>query len=185
MPTSLPLYDEDIFDLVRKVNPITILDVGPGYGRMGVALRERSPHSTIDAVEIDQEYRDKFNLSSIYNTVHIDHIKDFCASNPSLRYDIALFNDILEHLFRSEAMDVLDFMLYRCKFIVVQWPNNFLQDAWEGHESEVHRSNFHLRDFLNHQFDVLKYRRMDLLGHGFSMNYCVLRGYKNITDIQV
>lgn len=185
MPTSLDIYDHDFFDFISKVQPTNLLDVGPGWGRMGIAVKQRLPSCIVDAVEIDSSYVTQFNLSAIYNTVHINDIKNFCLAGSSLRYDVVLFNDILEHLFRSDALDVLDFMLYRSKYIVVQWPNDHLQDAWEGHESEVHRSNFTLKDFLDHNFDVLKYKKKYYLENGFTMNYCVLRGYKHRTDIAV
>jgi trans-aconitate methyltransferase len=183
MPTSLDIYDNDFFDFIKKTQPANLLDVGPGWGRMGLAIKQHLPLCTVDAVEIDSSYITQFNLSSIYNTIHIGDIKTFCNSKSSMRYDVVLFNDILEHLFRSDAMDVLDFMLYRSKYIVVQWPNDLLQDAWEGHESEVHKSNFTLKDFLNHNFDVLKYKKKYYHDHGFIMNFCILKGYKHKTDI--
>jgi trans-aconitate methyltransferase len=185
MPTSIDIYNPDFVDLLQKVNPTNLLDVGPGWGRMGHLTKSSLPNCICDAVEVDSSYIEQYNLRQIYSEVYNDDIKNFCLKNSQMRYDIVLFNDILEHLFRSEALDVLDFILYRAKYIIVQWPNDYLQDTWEGHESEVHKSNFTLRDFLNHSFDVLKYRKKYYNEAGVSLNYCVLRGYKNQTDIAV
>lgn len=183
MPTSLDIYDHEFFEFVKKTQPTNMLDVGPGWGRIGIAVKSLMPNCVIDAVEINNSYVDQYNLKRIYNTIYINDIKSFCLSTSSMRYDIVLFNDILEHLFRSDALDVLDFMLYRTKYIVVQWPNDHLQDAWQGHESEVHRSNFTLKDFLNYNFDVLKYRKKYYLEYGFTMNFCILKGYKHTTEL--
>lgn len=183
MPTSATLYDSEFVELLQKIVPSNLLDVGPGYGRMGITAKSTISSCVVDAVEVDSTYIEKFNLKQIYKEVYNDDIKNFCLKNPQVRYDIVLFNDILEHLFRSEALDILDFMLYRAKYIVVQWPTNYLQDDWEGHSSEVHKSNFTLNDFLNHNFDILKYRKKYYSEVDISLNYCVLRGYRNRTDI--
>ena len=185
MPTSIDIYNNDTIDLLHKINPSSILDVGPGFGRIGSLIRAHKPDCTVDAVECDQSYITSFQLDKIYNNIYNFDIKDFCLKNPRIRYDLVMFNDILEHLFRSDALDVLDFMLYRSKYILVQWPNNYLQDDWENHESEVHRSNFTIQDFVNHNFEILKYRKKHYSEFKISINYCVLNGYNNTTDIDI
>jgi trans-aconitate methyltransferase len=183
MPTSLDIYDQDFFDFLSKVQPLNLLDVGPGWGRMGISTKKHYPNCVIDAIEVDSSYIDQYNLKLIYNTVYNEDIKNFCLKNSHIRYDVVLFNDILEHLFRSEAMDVLDFLLYRSKFVVVQWPNDYLQDAQDGHESEVHRSNFNLKDLIDYNFDILKYKKKYYLEHEFTLNFAIIKGYKHKTDV--
>lgn len=185
MPTSLNLYDYEYVQLFNKVNPKTILDVGPGYGRMGQMVKNLNIDCKLDAIEIDSTYINQYNLYSIYQTIYNCDVKNFCLEHPRLRYDIVIFNDILEHMFRSEAMDVIDFLLYRTNYIVVQWPTDFVQDDWENHQSEVHRSNFKLLDFCLKGFNVLKYKKIDFHNDGFTMHYCVLNGYKNKNIIDI
>jgi len=183
MPTSDPCFDSDFRDFIQKAQITRMLDVGPGQGRMGIITKDILPNCQIDCVEIEQVYIDKFNLSSIYNTIYNDDIKNFCMKNSNVKYDLVLFNDILEHLFRSDAMDVIDSMLYNSKFIIVQWPTNLAQDAVDGFQSEIHRSNFTLTDFINYNFDIMKYKKKYYNDHNFNMNFSVLRGYTNKTDI--
>ena len=185
MPTSLDTFDSDFLIFLKKAMPATSLHVGPGLGRYGYHMRDHLPSCVRDAVEVDLSYIEKYKLNSLYRTVYNEDIKNFLLKNSTMRYDLVLFNDILEHLFRSDAIDVLDFCLYRSKFVVVQWPNDLLQDNWEGHESEVHRSNFKLKDLVDHNFNVMFYKKKYFIDDqfNFSMNFCVLKGYKHNTEI--
>lgn len=179
MPTSLDLNDRDLLDFISENEINTILDVGPGDGRIADNILQGYPHCSIDAVEIETDYVIKYKLEQKYKKVYNQNIKDFCLNNSQLRYDLVVFFDILEHLFRSEAFDVLDCMLYRSKFIIVQWPNDYLQDDYQGVKSEIHKSNFTIRELINQGFDVVFFKKKNYKEYNFSMNFCIMQGYKN------
>lgn len=71
-----------------------VLDIGPGSGVIGAALKERG-FTDLSAVEIDAEARD--HVKPIYNTVS-DSIEHF----GSKRFDIILLLDVIEHMAEPE-----------------------------------------------------------------------------------
>jgi predicted TPR repeat methyltransferase len=180
MPTSADIFDSDYQSFINIVKPQKILDIGPGAGKYEKLTREVL-HCQIDAVEIDSDYIEKYNLKERYNNIVISDTKEYCLKNSSIRYDVVIFGDVLEHMFRSDAMDVLDFMLYRSKYIYCMWPNNYLQDAYDGHESEAHRSNFTIKDLADHGFDII-YMKKRRFGDE-RMTVCILQGYKNKEEL--
>lgn len=182
MPTSANIFDNDYLGLVNLVKPKNILDVGPGEGKYHRLTRLISD-CTLDAIEVDDSYVDTYKLRDKYNQVFVSDIKEFCSKNSRMRYDIVVFGDVLEHLFRSDAMDVLDFVLYRAKYVVVMWPNNYWQDDWEGHESEAHKSNFTLKDFSDKGFDVIFFKKRRYGNE--RMSFCILQGYMNNEEIEL
>lgn len=67
-----------------------ILDVGPGSGFVGQALKERG-YSQLYAVEIDPQARQ--HVASIYNRVEED-----LRGLPGMKFDLVLLLDVLEHM---------------------------------------------------------------------------------------
>lgn len=182
MPTSADIFDTDYMSLVNLVKPISILDVGPGEGKYS-KLTKQVTDCRIDAVEVDGSYVTTYNLKQKYNNIFVSDFKDFCSKNSRIRYDIVVFGDVLEHMFRSDAMDVLDFILYRAKYVVVMWPNNYWQDDWEGHESEAHKSNFTIKDFVDKGFDVIYYKQRRFGNE--RMSFSILQGYMNKDELSL
>ena len=145
-------------------------------------LRTALPNCKIDAVEPTDSYIKDFGLQDVYHHVYNMSIDDYVTKHPEKRYDVVIIGDMLEHLYRSKAFDYLDFLLYRSGWVLVVWPTNFVQDAWEGNQYECHRSNFKLADFAN-VFQVEFYAKKFLQHHEYdplrvdvNMHYCVMKG---------
>ena len=49
-------------------------------------------------------------------------IDQYCEDHIDREVDIVTALDVLEHLPRSKAFDVIDQMLYHCKFMIIIWP---------------------------------------------------------------
>jgi hypothetical protein len=172
-----------IKDHLQIINPSTVLDVGAGAGKMGYLCREAVKHSRIDCIEPTESYIDTYKLNTIYNKVYNTSIQDFATKHCQNRYDLVIFGDILEHLFRSEAIDCLDFILYRTNWAMIVWPTNLPQDDWGDNTYEIHKSNFKLNDIAS-KFDVLYYKKKFLGYHNnnseypsYELNYCLMRGH--------
>lgn len=58
-----------------------------------------------------------------------------------------IIGDCIEHMRKSEGLDLLNFLIYRSKHIVVVYPDRFQQDDWEGHAAEAHISTWSKADF--------------------------------------
>jgi len=152
MPYSDSRFDEKTSSILSKLQPQSVLDIGPGAGKYGRLVRAASPKARIEAVEIDRSYIKEFKLNDVYDRVHINSIQKFVESHYDTTYDLVIFGDVIEHLKKSEGQDVLNFFVYRCKHIIVQWPHGYVQNTWEGHVHENHISVWGKSDFSNFKF---------------------------------
>lgn len=158
MPYSDSRLDNIVKQMLQKLAPKTILDIGPGYGKYSRLVREVLPPETIiEAVEIDKSYIKKFNLTEHYNKVHNLPVQKFIEDGIDKNYDLIIFGDVIEHLKKSEGIDAVNFFVYRSKNILIQWPHGYIQNTWEGREHEAHISVWGKSDFLN--FDYKWYEK--------------------------
>ena len=182
VPYSVNTFDDILVDQIKRLNPKTVLDVGAGAGKNGRLLRQSFYSGTLDAIEPTEKYITEFNLSNIYNKVYTQSIEEYIQKNSTNRYDVVVFGDVLEHLFRSSVIDYLDYFLYRTRWVIIVWPTHHPQDDYYNNHYEVHRSNFNLRD-LSDKFDVQYF----VTSYGFDnpepasisakYNYCVIKGH--------
>ena len=157
MPGSVPYFDDVYIEHIKLLKPNSVLDVGVGAAKYGFLTRQSIPHCNIHGLEPELSYLEKYKTSGIYNKIYNKSIQQFVREdmNNQEKYDLVVFGDILEHLFLSEAYDVLNFFSTRCKWLIVQFPSNMPQFAVDGINWEVHRSNLELKDFI--RYNVIYY----------------------------
>lgn len=169
MPYSDSRLDPMVKSIIKKLKPQKILDVGPGHGKYARLIRSvLGSDASIEAVEIDAEYIKTFKLKEHYDKVYNCSIQEFTNSHLDVAYDLVIFGDVIEHLRKSEGVDVLNFFVYRAKHIMIQWPHGYMQNAWEGHEHEAHVAVWGKSDFSNFEY---KWYQKDF------MRLVVLKGY--------
>ena len=157
MPFSLPAFDALVGQHLRQLAPARVLDVGAGAGKHGKLVRAHLPAAHLEGVEPTESYHAKFALSEIYHRLYPLSIQAFLQEHSRQTYDLVIIGDVLEHLFRSEALDVLDCLLYRTTWLLALWPTNMPQnDEYDNNKYEIHKSNFKLAD-LAAAFDVHYY----------------------------
>lgn len=133
-----------------SLNPRSFLDIGCGFGRWGFLAREfcdifqgRYDKSTwktrIDGVEVFEEYI-RPHHKYIYDKIYICKIEDFI--NDMNKYDVIFAGDVIEHLEKSEAKDLLEklFSKYNKSLIVAVPLGNWYQGEVFGNPYETHRS---------------------------------------------
>ena len=87
-------YCGKIFEWIKKQNPVSIIDIGGGYGTFCMYCRKLFPNSYIRLVDIVQTAN--FEMLKENN---IDLcLCDIEKSIPDGTYDIVIFTEILEHL---------------------------------------------------------------------------------------
>lgn len=149
MPYSSFIFDNAIAEIIKLIGPKVFLDLGAGAGKYGAMVKEIDPSIETIAVEIEKDYLEKFKLRSIYNQTWNIPVTDLVRSKYfDSRFDIIMFGDILEHLKKSEGVDLLNFLIYRCRWIIVEFPHRYLQNAVDGYTSEAHISVWTENDFL-------------------------------------
>lgn len=121
----------DVLEIIRKVNPIKILDVNVGFGRWGILCREllerdnmgkvRRPdlwNLKIDGIEhIESTYLQSYH-DIFYDNIYRQKIDTFLSSHVSL-YDLTIFSDILEYTEKQEAIKMINDAMEISRFILV------------------------------------------------------------------
>ena len=150
MPSSDYNSIPKVLQVVNRIGPLSILDVGVGTGRYGFLFREildfnygrfnRSEwHTRIDGVEIDASYildHHKGLYSIIYNG-------DFNQVELPGTYNLIFMGDVLEHWADGQWQMALKKAKLNSDILIVVAPNNkesMNQGVWRGHESERHLS---------------------------------------------
>jgi 2-polyprenyl-3-methyl-5-hydroxy-6-metoxy-1,4-benzoquinol methylase len=141
--------------LIRELDPQSLLDIGPGFGKYGFLAREylelwfRTTDYTkrtrrIDAVEIFGPY-----VTSLQRSVYDDiQVGDAIEMLPQLTtYDVVLLLDVIEHLSKEDGIRLITASLQKGTFVVVSTPKNPApQDAHFGNVHERHISVWTKRD---------------------------------------
>lgn len=127
--------------------PTTALDVGAGAGKYGTLLREACPGCVITAIEIYEPYLERYRLREIYDYVNCGDALQLIETAVDSTYDLVLFGDVLEHFRKSCGVDLLNFFVYRCRYILALFPSEYVQNSVEGNRAEAHLSTWSESDF--------------------------------------
>lgn len=172
MPSSRPAIIAPILDIIMGLAPKTILDVGVGFGKWGVLLREylevwqgrymnKEWEVLIDGVEPwGPYYNDLHDL--VYNTMHMMPVEEFLPL-VERSYDLVLMSEVVEHMERGTAEEVLPKLWdLALKAIIITSPvGGSPQGEVFGNKYERHRSAWDAADF------------MSIFGRG---NYSIVQG---------
>lgn len=154
-------------DIIKKINPSSILDIGVGFGRWGVMYREyldywagrilrRDWTMVLDGIEVYPKYIKKYH-KYFYSKIYygdayyvIDKIKK--------NYDLAILGDVFEHFEKDKAIDLMKRLLKKSKYILLNLP---LGENWEqaegcGNIHERHLSFWESEEIIK-LFPVVRY----------------------------
>lgn len=165
MPSSYSLGKNEITEFINMKIPrdSKVLDVGPGWGCYGQILKH---NYTVDCIEIFPRYVEQFNLKQIYNKVIIGDICDFDYQE----YDFIVMGDVLEHIEKNKAINLINQMNNKNKKIMVAVPYQYKQGEYEGNIHETH-----LQDDLTHEIVLQRYPclklRVDCKIYGYYTNF--------------
>lgn len=152
---------------ISSFNPLSLLDVGCGFGRWGFLIREaqdickerykKSEWLTrIDAVEVFKDYICPHH-EYIYNNIYIMKIQNYLKKMP--RYDVIVAGDVIEHLDKSEGEKIIHSLLSKTnKALIVAMPlgDNWTQGEFFGNIDETHRSIWYRKDFIRLKYSYIK-----------------------------
>jgi SAM-dependent methyltransferase len=110
----------------------SILDIGCGHGFYYKLLSDH--FNKFDAVEIWSPYIQEYNLEQMYDNIYNVNILDFEFEY----YDIIIMGDILEHLDRIEAQNLLNKIKDKCQELIVVVPYYLPQGEVFGNKYEIH-----------------------------------------------
>jgi len=146
-------------EALRDISPYRVLDIGVGFGRWGILVREfcdewRHRHHRenwlvhIEGIEIFPKNVEDYHLI-FYNAIHIGDAAEILAEMNQI-WDVIIFGDVLEHWPRNIAEQVLSRANKLADYILINIP---LGPGWErmsmyGNPYEEHKSFWNLDELL-------------------------------------
>jgi predicted SAM-dependent methyltransferase len=166
-------------ELIRRINPNSILDVGAGFGRWGILSREfleiwdncnysDTWNRKTDAVEIFEDYVKPYH-SYFYNNVYIENASDFIRNSDN-KYDLIICGDVIEHMEKNEGEKFIRDCLSKCRYLMINIPigKNWEQGTSNNNKYEAHKSIWNNSDFRKYQNRKIKGFR-DYISRKFSV----------------
>lgn len=154
-------------DLIKKLDPKSILDIGVGFGRWGILFREflevwgdnnfkGNWTRIIDGVEIFPEYINSYH-DFFYNNIYIEDALDFIKHTKN-KYDLINCGDVIEHFKKSDAIEFIQTCLNKSKYVLINIPvgNNWEQGPVNNNNNEMHLSVWEVSDFKNYDNTLIK-----------------------------
>lgn len=192
MPTSITIHISDVLRVMRKSKAKSFLDIGCGFGRWGLLARDifdimhchytkDSWQTRIDGVEAFADYITPIH-NYIYNNVYIEKIEDFIKKNDT-RYDVIFAGDILEHLEKEPAQDVIKTLFDRCNHtLIIAIP---LGDIWPqgsvlGNVYETHRSTWYKEDFKKLNASTIKVYKLGIRRRYAVVTWCKITKWQKL-----
>ena len=146
MPTGVLLVAERTVTLAGNIQPAPkrILDIGCGYGKHGVLLREYlDPTPIVDGIEAWEPYVEAHRLRGIYDSLRVgDALK--LAQAELEPYDLVVMGDVIEHMDKGPAID----LLARIRgWIIIATPVHHFHTDEGLPPTEAHVSHWTRQDF--------------------------------------
>jgi len=159
MPVSTSVHISHCLTYIIGLKPQSVLDVGCGFGLWGFLCRmyldvyegrvqPAEWNTCIDGLELFEPYIQDHHRS-LYSSIRIGDVRDAAAGLDA--YELIIAGDIIEHLEKDEADEVLDHLYSRAtRALLVNIP---LGHGWDhpeqyGNPGELHRSQWEVQDFL-------------------------------------
>lgn len=151
MPASAKEGKTEILSWVNNINHDfkKVLDLGVGKGTYSRLFRKR-PSKLSNArwigVEAWEPYIEQFDLRSQYHEIINKDIRllDYPALAP---VDIVIAGDVLEHVTKQEAINIVDKVLQISPYMIISIPIiHYPQGPWQGNQYEIH-----VKDDWSHQ----------------------------------
>lgn len=157
MPSSQYYQINEIIEIITRLRPGKVLDIGPGFGKYGMLAREylelwdgRDQYSDwrcrIDCIEGFEKYITPLHRY-IYNDVYTGDAARMVFDLEE-RYDLVLMIDVIEHFEHEKGLEILNYFLARGSHILISTPK-FVNPQGEafGNPFEQHRSGWKKSDF--------------------------------------
>lgn len=141
----------------------TILDVGAGQGKYGRLL----PEYVVDACEVWRPYVDEYRLRDVYREVFICDVREFVASAyfDAEVYDVVVLGDVLEHLPRADAEDLLSLICELTHEVLVVIPYRYVQGPEHGNDYQRHLQDDLTPELMTREYPMLRLVALETREH--------------------
>jgi SAM-dependent methyltransferase len=162
MASSFVSQVPGIINIISRLKPQTILDIGKGFGKYGFLIHEYvgidnskkidpskkmkdQSNIKIDAVEVDPDLMLP-HLDQFYNQIHFGDVLKLYKQLPV--YDLIIMVDIIEHIPKAETIPMLAQFLKQGSKILISTPIDFFEQHLYESEYENHVSHWTKKDFI-------------------------------------
>jgi trans-aconitate methyltransferase len=144
MPESDPAVRYPALDFIKQNKQSgNILDLGVGSGFYGRALHEIYPNIDIYGIEIWKNYIG-LNQTAHYKHIYIDNILSFDYNKiKDKNIELVIAGDVMEHLFKSDALNLFALLKTYFKWIVVTIPITVVEQGPDNIYGNVHETHLH------------------------------------------
>lgn len=134
MPYSSESGKAYIRNIVGRVRHDRMLDIGCGSG----TYAKMFPEAHWTGVEVWEPYIDEFNLNELYDSIVIGDVRSTYLGVLG-HFDVAIVGDILEHMTKAQAVDLMHRVRAIADTVIVSIPiGHYPQDEYNGNPYEKH-----------------------------------------------
>lgn len=149
MPSSYVDSFPPIVKLLIDLQPQRVIDIGPGWGKYGLACREYvSDLLTVDAIEVRPGRLPV--QDAIYGNVWTNDVRCYTSARFWSRWDLALLIDVIEHMPLVEGHLLLDTILGSGCGVIVATPKVWIEQHDDCNPYEEHVSFWEWTEFQEH-----------------------------------
>lgn len=167
-------------EICEAIRPTSILELGCGVG----SFLSQNPQyrGKVNAVQKLFNAQDLGILESLGYKILDREILSYFKEGFDETYDLVICTDVIEHFLRSDAFSIIDFSLYRAKWMVLVWPSSHPQDGVPS-SLDRHRSSFSIEAIVR-DFDLVYYLQTGFAELHVIHRYhlAVLRGHMNLEN---
>ncbi len=160
VPTSDYRHIVSVLDHILALSPKSILDIGIGFGKMGVLLREyldiwngryeREKWTTkIYGIEVFEKYHNPI-YDYIYDRVLIGNAIELVENFSDI--DLIIMMDVLEHLDKDSGLALIDKCINISKAVLITTPKEFFINDYSHNIYEKHQSLWTVDDFSKYSY---------------------------------
>lgn len=154
-------------EIVRKLDPLTILDAGIGFGRWGILFREfleiwddsrydGNWKRKIDGVEIYPGYIKDYHRY-FYDEIIIGDVIEYLEKTEK-QYDLINLGDIIEHFDKPDGIRLIELAMKKGRHVLINVPigKYWQQDGTRENPYEAHKSIWYNNDFTSYKYHIIK-----------------------------
>ncbi len=159
MPSSNLSSFFDIMEVIHQARAKSILDVGVGFGKWGVLIREYfdlRPHKKkgyddwsiqLDGIEVHEQYITPVH-KYIYNNILIGEALTLLSAG-NLYYELIIALDIVEHFTKKDGLEFIKLCRNRGDTVLINTPNIYFPIEKEFFNDYMqHKSGWNSEDFI-------------------------------------
>jgi len=145
-------------EALMMIEPMRALDVGVGFGRWGIIVREfcevwfgralrKDWKIHLEGIEAFAESITDYH-HSFYDKIHVGDARKLLPALLEQQWDVVIFGDVIEHFEKAEGVDAITRAIQSASYVLVNVPlgSAWSQAAKHGNPHERHLSQWTTED---------------------------------------